>query len=105
MKDENLIKQKVNETMDFLNNIPNPDENPFLVNKIFNRLSNPEKTKSKFNISVLKPALISLILILNILTVISILNADKDYSGKDELLNSLTSDYQITQTKYNIIME
>jgi hypothetical protein len=101
MKRHREILEEVEKTINSFEAVPKLRDNHYLFTRIKSTIeTDQEFAKRKLAFS-LKPLVIGLILIVNILTGIFFINADKaSYNSDDTTIQSLKYDYQITQT-YN----
>jgi hypothetical protein len=98
MKDDNSILDQVEKTMQAFDHMPKLESDPYFFTRLQATRASKEAPGIIFilkNIN-LKPLALSFIIILNILTALYVF-AEKDKSLKDQLVSSLSQDYNSTQ--------
>lgn len=99
MKRKDRITQEVEKTFNVFENLSNLEENPFLYTRIQASLnSSPGKKKSAY---FLRPIMVALLLIFNLITGIFFVSSmGRAYASDKQNLESLIGDYKFNQT-YN----
>jgi|WetSurMetagenome_2_1015567.scaffolds.fasta_scaffold05480_4 hypothetical protein len=101
MKKHTEILEEVEKTINSFEAVPKLRDNPYLFTRIKSTIETDQNFAKRKLAFSLKPLIIGLILIVNILTGIFFINADKTFhSSDDTAIQYLKYDYQITQT-YN----
>lgn len=99
MKNDKKILDEVEKTLNSFDDIPKLEGNPYLITRIKSAIETDQVSTKRKLVFSLKPVMIGLILLINILTGVFFLNADKtSYTSYDTAIQSLKYDYKITQT-------
>jgi len=99
MKKEKRILEEVEKTLNLFDELPVLEENHFLYTKIKAASNNKLYSSRQKSIFALKPIVIVIIILLNIITLTLFYQSSKSsYSIKESLIKSLQSDYKINQT-------
>ena len=105
MKKKEKILVEVERTLGSLDNISDLKPNPFLFTRIKAQIEKDNITpiENRERIPVINPIILTIILILNIITVVFLFQSGgSSHNNQSTLVNSLKYDYQFTQTKYDI---
>jgi len=105
MEKEKRIMEEVEKTLHSIDNITNLETNPFLFTRIKAKIvdNSVEQIKEGKTSLVLKPAALILLLLINIVTAVFFLNSNSSGQAVNKnttLVESLTEDYQYSQTEY-----
>ena len=99
MKKEKRIFEEVDKTLNLFEQLPELEENHFLYTKIKANSNLKKFSSSKKTIFALKPVVIAIIILINILTItLFYQSSNSSYSNKESLIKSLQNDYKINQT-------
>jgi hypothetical protein len=96
------IQEEVEKTLNVLNEIPNIEANPFLFTRLKAAIEDGTVLRSKWRQRnfVSRPVILCIILLLNLITVIFLFQSKTVVKTENScLINSLSKDYQISQTK------
>ncbi len=105
MKRNDKILEEVEKTLGSMDNISNLETNPFLITRIKTRIENDNiiQVKRESRTFILNPIVLTVILIINIITAVFLFQSSRvSQSNQSTLVNSLTKDYQFSQTKFDI---
>ena len=103
MNKEEKIREEVEKTLNAFDNIENLDGNPYLFTRIqFEIESLQTKGEESFlKGSILKPAILFIVLIINICTVVFYPNSENTTtSTKQTYLSAISSEYSINHSYY-----
>lgn len=109
MKNKNEhIEEKVNKALGFLENPEKIEANPFFYTRLEAKLQEQKEKKPFFNalFSVhynLKPALIGLILIINIISVSILIMNNETSSNRSNEISNLMETYAFDQSDYIVL--
>jgi hypothetical protein len=100
MTQRDYIQEEVQKTLDCLDRMPRLDGNPFLYTRIALQLSammrQPSARTSHRVATILKPVLLGLLIVFNIITLARTLtSASADTASRSDLVDSITHEYQI----------
>ena len=102
MTKEQRILEEVDKTLHAFDDLPKLGANPYLFTRIKARLT-AEAVGSVRNILKglkLKPVALAIVVILNIITLIHVLETDRGSSSRDQLINALSQDYHSAQSAF-----
>ena len=107
MKKEEKIIEEVEKTLNVFDNIENLEENPYLFTRIQSEIESlPVKEKRTLSGNILRPAILFLILIVNVFTAVFFLNSDSETSTtKQTYLSAISSEYSIGHSYYSQLDE
>jgi hypothetical protein len=104
MEREKRILEEVEKTLNSIDNISKLETNPFLFTRIKARIvdNSVEQIREGKTGFVLKPAVLILLLVINIVTAVFFFSNSTGQvtSANTNLVESLTEDYQYSQTEY-----
>jgi len=102
------IKQEVDRTLEYMEEIDTIDPSPFFYNRIMAHLESPASSEKNFfsrffSLSALQPALIACFIIINICTLTLFSNGTSARSvSREENLAALAEEFQLIQTDNQI---
>jgi hypothetical protein len=96
------IYDEVEKTLRAMDHLPRLEANPFLYTRIQARLASEAATQSNlaFIRTKFKPAILALLVLLNVLTAVHFFKADDPKHDADQLISALSSDYSTTQVEF-----
>ena len=102
MEREKRILDEVEKTLNALDNVSKLDENPFLYTrlKLLIEKEHSESFNPKMKDFILKPAVLVIILIINIITALFFLQVTGSKQSTATLSEQLKNDYQVNQIQY-----
>lgn len=102
MKRKKSILNEVEKTLSSLDNVSNLEPNPYLFTRIKAHIEgdNIVQIKGEARNLIMNPVVLTIFLIINIVTVVFLFQSNS--SSQNTLVNSLTKDYQFSQTKFDI---
>jgi len=102
MTREEKIQEEIEKTLDVLDNLPNIEANYFLFTRLKTLIENRTglKIKRRRKSLVARPIMLCIILLINLITAIFLFQSETvEQTSETSLVNSLTKDYKISQTK------
>ncbi|MCX6138092.1 MAG: hypothetical protein NTV54_11420 [Ignavibacteriales bacterium] len=102
MKEEERILEEVEKTLCALDDLPTIEANPFLFTRIQARLASEDVSRktSLAGFIELKPIALAVIIVLNIITAVYFFNSRSSEYSKDQLIHSLSAEYNSTQNDF-----
>lgn len=110
MKENKNIINKVNETMNLLDNVDKVEANPFFKTQLEGKIENLEAKKS-MNISFyfsrlqIKPVLVTLLVVLNLIFISLLVNSTYVNKNQNNEITNLIETYAFDQTEYFSLIE
>lgn len=103
MKKEEKIREEVEKTLNTFDNIEKLEENPYLFLRVQTEIEGLRtKDKGSLKGNILKPVILFLILVVNVLTAVFFLNSESEAaSTRQTYLSAISSEYSISHSYYS----
>ena len=104
MKNEKKIFEEVNKTLNAFDHISDLDENPYLFTRLQAEIESSEKKeKGLLKEKILRPAVLIIILVINILTGVYFIDSASQTSTiiKEQYLLKISSEYTLGHSYYS----
>lgn len=105
------VEEKVDKTLQLLDNIKKVEENPFFYTRLKERMEQQEKKRSFFVSGLLRsvplrPVLLAFIVILNISSALYFLNTRNVHTGNGKTdLEAFAEEYSLSTTDYRSLFD
>jgi len=102
VEEDKKIFEKIDKTLNAFERLPKLEANQFLFTRIESALDLEEQSEKRsiFGPFNLRYVGLAIILILNIIAGIYFFNSHKRHSSKDQLIESLSKDYNLSQNEF-----
>lgn len=91
---KNWVEEEVEKTLSSWDDLERIEANPYFFTRLQQRLANEQSPKQLWSASFLRPALLGILLIINVWTVASVLNSQARYNTTTTAtLSDFASDY------------
>jgi hypothetical protein len=102
MNREQRILEEAEKTLSAFDNLPKLEANPFLATRLHARLAEEGVSwgQAALRSPWLKPAALALFILLNIFTIVELLNAREPTTVREQLVSALRQEYNSNQQGY-----